>query len=175
MNSSNSSDNVFMSSFSYLNQTSQGVIPGNSTFANTINFPYRLGLSFIGAVSLQYDQTVKSEEIPPSLRSVFDTIGFFFSPYAIFCFVIAIVLNRFVVYYAVLTNGTRRTLPTWLINVFHVSAVAVLTFVSLGPLVLGKDFSVLGSPLFAQEKILQNIFYAFAYSYCCLLYTSRCV
>lgn len=166
MNSSNSSDNVFMSSFSYLNQTSQGIIPGNSTFANTINFPYRLGLSFVGAVSLQYDQTVKSEEIPPTLRSVFDTVGFFFCPYAIFCFIIAIVLNRFVVYYAVLTNGARRTVPTWLINVFHVSAVAVLAFVSLGPLILGKDYSILGSPLFAPDKILQYIFYAFAYSYC---------
>lgn len=80
MNSSTSSENVFINSFSYLNQTSQAVISGNSTFANVINFPYRLGLSFIGAVNLQYEQTVKSEEIPPTLRSVFDTIGFFFQP-----------------------------------------------------------------------------------------------
>ncbi|CAI4711908.1 CIC_collapsed_G0043010.mRNA.1.CDS.1 [Saccharomyces cerevisiae] len=166
MNSSTSSENVFINSFSYLNQTSQAVISGNSTFANVINFPYRLGLSFIGAVNLQYEQTVKSEEIPPTLRSVFDTIGFFFSPYAIFCFVIAIVLNRFVVFYAVLNNGSRRTLPLWLSNVFHVSAVVVLAMVSLGPLTLGKDFKILGDPAFAQEKFLLNIFYAFAYSYC---------
>ncbi|EJS44229.1 asi1p [Saccharomyces arboricola H-6] len=166
MNSSTSSENVFINSFSYLNQTSQGIIPGNSTFADIINFPYRLGLSFIGAVNLQYEQTVKSDEIPPSLRSVFDTIGFFFSPYAVFCFVIAIVLNRFVVFYAVLTNGTRRTLPVWLINVFHVTAIAALTFVSLGPVILGKDFSILGISFFAQERILLNIFYAVAYSYC---------
>ncbi|AJS90788.1 Asi1p [Saccharomyces cerevisiae YJM1443] len=166
MNSSTSSENVFINSFSYLNQTSQAVISGNSTFANVINFPYRLGLSFIGAVNLQYEQTVKSEEIPPTLRSVFDTIGFFFSPYAIFCFVIAIVLNRFVVFYAVLNNGSRRTLPLWLSNVFHISAVVVLAMVSLGPLTLGKDFKILGDPAFAQEKFLLNIFYAFAYSYC---------
>lgn len=166
MNSSTSSENAFINSFSYLNQTSQAVISGNSTFANVINFPYRLGLSFIGAVNLQYEQTVKSEEIPPTLRSVFDTIGFFFSPYAIFCFVIAIVLNRFVVFYAVLNNGSRRTLPLWLSNVFHVSAVVVLAMVSLGPLTLGKDFKILGDPAFAQEKFLLNIFYAFAYSYC---------
>ncbi|CAD6639844.1 HN1_G0019430.mRNA.1.CDS.1 [Saccharomyces cerevisiae] len=166
MNSSTSSENVFINSFSYLNQTSQAVISGNSTFANVINFPYRLGLSFIGAVNLQYEQTVKSEEIPPTLRSVFDTIGFFFSPYAIFCFVIAIVLNRFVVFYAVLNNGSRRTLPLWLSNVFHISAVVVLAMVSLGPLTLGKDFKILGDPTFAQEKFLLNIFYAFAYSYC---------
>lgn len=166
MNSSTSSENVFINSFSYLNQTSQVVISGNSTFANVINFPYRLGLSFIGAVNLQYEQTVKSEEIPPTLRSVFDTIGFFFSPYAIFCFVIAIVLNRFVVFYAVLNNGSRRTLPLWLSNVFHISAVVVLAMVSLGPLTLGKDFKILGDPAFAQEKFLLNIFYAFAYSYC---------
>lgn len=166
MNSSTSSENVFINSFSYLNQTSQAVISGNSTFANVINFPYRLGLSFIGAVNLQYEQTVKSEEIPPTLRSVFDTIGFFFSPYAIFCFVIAIVLNRFVVIYAVLNNGSRRTLPLWLSNVFHISAVVVLAMVSLGPLTLGKDFKILGDPAFAQEKFLLNIFYAFAYSYC---------
>ncbi|CAI4048341.1 putative ubiquitin-protein ligase ASI1 SKDI_13G2490 [Saccharomyces kudriavzevii IFO 1802] len=166
MNSTTSSENAFLNSFNYLNQTSQGIISGNSTFAAVINFPYRLGLSFIGAVTLQYEQTVKSEEIPPTLRSVFDTIGFFFCPYAIFCFVIAIVLNRFVVFYAVLTNGARRTLPVWLINVFHVSAIAALTFVSLGPLVLGKDFSILGNFFFTQEKILLNIFYAFAYSYC---------
>ncbi|CAD6642541.1 BAG_1a_G0040930.mRNA.1.CDS.1 [Saccharomyces cerevisiae] len=166
MNSSTSSENVFINSFSYLNQTSQAVISGNSTFANVINFPYRLGLSFIGAVNLQYEQTVKSEEIPPTLRSVFDTIGFFFSPYAIFCFVIAIVLNRFVVFYAVLNNGSRRTLPLWLSNVFHISAVVVLAMVSLGPLTLGKDFKILGNPAFAQEKFLLNIFYAFAYSYC---------
>lgn len=166
MNSSTSSENVFINSFSYLNQTSQAVISGNSTFANVINFPYRLGLSFIGAVNLQYEQTVKSEDIPPTLRSVFDTIGFFFSPYAIFCFVIAIVLNRFVVFYAVLNNGSRRTLPLWLSNVFHISSVVVLTMVSLGPLTLGKDFKILGDPAFAQEKFLLNIFYAFAYSYC---------
>ncbi|CAI4684417.1 BAI_1a_G0041160.mRNA.1.CDS.1 [Saccharomyces cerevisiae] len=166
MNSSTPSENVFINSFSYLNQTSQAVISGNSTFANVINFPYRLGLSFIGAVNLQYEQTVKSEEIPPTLRSVFDTIGFFFSPYAIFCFVIAIVLNRFVVFYAVLNNGSRRTLPLWLSNVFHISAVVVLAMVSLGPLTLGKDFKILGDPAFAQEKFLLNIFYAFAYSYC---------
>ncbi|CAI4678885.1 BGN_3a_G0041440.mRNA.1.CDS.1 [Saccharomyces cerevisiae] len=166
MNSSTSSENAFINSFSYLNQTSQAVISGNSTFANVINFPYRLGLSFIGAVNLQYEQTVKSEEIPPTLRSVFDTIGFFFSPYAIFCFVIAIVLNRFVVFYAVLNNGSRRTLPLWLSNVFHVSAVVVLAMVSLGPLTLGKDFKISGDPAFAQEKFLLNIFYAFAYSYC---------
>ncbi|CAI4672049.1 CPA_1a_G0042050.mRNA.1.CDS.1 [Saccharomyces cerevisiae] len=166
MNSSTSSENVFINSFSYLNQTSQAVISGNSTFANVINFPYRLGLSFIGAVNLQYEQTVKSEDIPPTLRSVFDTIGFFFSPYAIFCFVIAIVLNRFVVFYAVLNNGSRRTLPLWLSNVFHISSVVVLTMVSLGPLTLGKDFKTSGDPAFAQEKFLLNIFYAFAYSYC---------
>lgn len=166
MNSSTSSENVFINSFSYLNQTSQGVISGNSTFANVINFPYRLGLSFVGAVNLQYQQTVKSEEIPPTLRSVFDTIGFFFSPYAVFCFVIAIVLNRFVVFYSVLNNGARRTLPLWLSNIFHISAVVVLTTVSLGPLVLGKDFKILSNPVFAQEKVLLNIFYTFAYSYC---------
>ena len=149
-----------------MNQTSQGVISGNSTLANVINFPYRLGLSFVGAVHLQYEQTVISEEISPTLRSVFDTIGFFFSPYAIFCFVIAILLNRFVVFYAVLTNGARRTLPIWLINAFHISAVVILTTVSIGPLFLGSTYNTLGDHGFAQGKVLLNIFYAFAYSYC---------
>lgn len=117
-----------LGSFSYLNQTAHSLVPENILFSSIVNYPYRVGLSLLKATQLQYQQAVESDALIPSIQSVMDTIGYFFSSYAIASFVTALILNRFVIMASLRSNTNRVTLPLWSRFLLHLSAIVPLTY-----------------------------------------------
>lgn len=150
--------------FSYLNQTAHSLVPESVIFSSLINYPYRIALSVLNATRLQYEQAVASDELVPSLESLVDTIGYFFSSYAVASFVTALILNRFVIMASLRSNTARASLPVWSKFVLHLSALVPLIYSviqTLNQVGIIKVFPVMGFPFY-----LARTFTIFAWSHC---------
>lgn len=150
--------------FSYLNQSAYSLVPDGSVFSPVINYPYRIALSVINATKLQYEQALASEELIPSLQSLVDTIGYFFSSYAVASFVTAVILDRFVIMASLRSNTTRVSLPIWSRFVLHLSAIIPLLYNVLQTLSQVKLISVF--PIMNFPLYLARTFTIFAWSHC---------
>lgn len=150
--------------FSYLNQTAHSLVPETVMFSSLINYPYRVGLSVLNATKLQYEQAVASDELIPSLESVVDTIGYFFSSYAVASFVTALILNRFVIMASLRSNTARVSLPIWSRTILHLSALVPLIYnviQTLSQVGIIEVFPVVEFPFY-----LARTFTIFAWSHC---------
>ncbi|QLL30532.1 hypothetical protein HG536_0A03500 [Torulaspora globosa] len=150
--------------FSYLNQTAHSLVPETVIFSSLINYPYRIALSVLNATRLQYEQAVASDELIPSLESVVDTIGYFFSSYAVASFVTALILNRFVIMASLRSNTARTSLPLWSKFVLHLSALVPLFYnviQTLNQVGIIEVFPAMGFPFY-----LARTFTIFAWSHC---------
>lgn len=155
---------IFPSVFSYLNQSASSLVPDGVFFSSVINYPYRIGLSVINATKLQYEQAISSEELIPSLQSLIDTIGYFFSSYAVASFVTALILNRFVIMASLRSNTTRVSLPIWSRLILHLSAIIPLLYnviQTLSQVQLIRVLPTVDFPLY-----LARTFTIFAWSHC---------
>ncbi|QLQ78098.1 hypothetical protein HG537_0A03450 [Torulaspora globosa] len=150
--------------FSYLNQTAHSLVPETVIFSSLINYPYRIGLSVINATRLQYEQAIASDELIPSLESVVDTIGYFFSSYAVGSFVTALILNRFVIMASLRSNTIRASLPLWSKFVLHLSALVPLIYNVIQTLNQVGIINVF--PMMTFSFYLARTFTIFAWSHC---------
>ncbi|CCE64115.1 hypothetical protein TPHA_0G02770 [Tetrapisispora phaffii CBS 4417] len=183
---SNSSD--ILDTLTYLNRSNQYLVAGNDTWTNLINLPYRIGLSFSDATKLQYHQSIgqTTPDDDPSFYqnySLFiDIIGYFFSSYAILCFVTAILLNR-LIQMSSLTNSTIlnnannannrvgqwRKLPLWSTFLMHLSALIPSVFIILQGLVEVDIIPINDSSYMEKiglEPFLVRLFSLFSWSHC---------
>lgn len=150
--------------FSYLNQSAHSLVADGSAFSSVINYPYRIGLSVVNATKLQYEQAVDSENLIPSLQSLLETIGYFFSSYAIASFVTALILNRFVIMASLRSNTTRVSLPLWSRLALHLSAILPLLYIVIQTLSQAQLINVL--PPVDFSLYLARTFTIFAWSHC---------
>lgn len=150
--------------FSYLDQTAHSLVPDTVIFSSLINYPYRVGLSVLNATKLQYEQAIASDELIPSLESVVDTIGYFFSSYAVASFLTALILNRFVIMASLRSNTTRVSLPVWSRCFLHLSALVPLVYCVIQTFNQARVihiFSMVEFPFY-----LARTFTIFAWSHC---------
>ncbi|SJM82096.1 related to protein ASI1 [Zygosaccharomyces bailii] len=128
MNSSDTGASSIVDSFAYLNQTARYLVPNSVIFSSLINFPYRLGLSFVDAVRIQYQQAVEADSLMLSLTCMKEIVNYFLSSYAIASFITALILNRFVIMASLRSTANRVTLPLWSRVCLHLSAIMPLLY-----------------------------------------------
>ncbi|CEP61031.1 putative ubiquitin-protein ligase ASI1 LALA0_S02e05182g [Lachancea lanzarotensis] len=118
--------------FPYLNTSQNVLIVSNRLWASTINYPYQIVRSFYNAILSQYETQVVANVASDGLNfgaSTFvETAGYFFSNYAVGCFVTALVLNRIVSMSSLRSPAAVVQLPLWSRVLFHGTAIAALVY-----------------------------------------------
>ncbi|KAM3162739.1 hypothetical protein ACU8KH_03000 [Lachancea thermotolerans] len=153
--------------FSYLNNTRAALIDENMFLAPFINSPYKIARSFYSAVLSQYKSqtgvSLATNSAHLGASTLVETAGYFFSNYAIGCFVTAMVLNRIVAMASLRSNSQVARLPLWSRFFFHACAI----------LALGYNVILTLRP-FADEKPLVGIhnYFGITYGVICL---SHCI
>ncbi|EDO17094.1 hypothetical protein Kpol_1025p13 [Vanderwaltozyma polyspora DSM 70294] len=161
---SNSSMENALDGLNYLKQTDQFLITNNSTLATILNFPYRIGLSFSDATKLQYRQALEAENVYPGFETFMNIVGYFFSNYAVACFITALLLNRFVMMSSLRTNTPPTSLPKWSNILLHFSAILPLVFMILTGFCQTNSSNLL--PVLEFRFFLSRCFTVFAWSHC---------
>lgn len=150
--------------FAYLNQTKHSLLPDDIILGHLVNYPYRLAFSLMEAVNVHYQEAVASSGLLINLQSALDIIGYFFSTYAVACFVIALILNRFVLMASLRSNTRTVLLPVWSRYTVHLMAIVPLVYnitQALCQLEVIAVFPPVEVPFF-----LARTFLIFAWSHC---------
>lgn len=120
-----------LESFSYLNQSAHSLVPDSIVFSSVVNYPYRLGLSFVKAIKLQYEQTLDVDTLWFGVESIKELTYYLLSSYAIASFITALILNRIVIMASLRSTANRVVLPVWSRLVLHLSAIIPLFYTLL--------------------------------------------
>ncbi|SCV05207.1 LANO_0H02410g1_1 [Lachancea nothofagi CBS 11611] len=118
--------------FPYLNNSRHLLLKSGGAWASAINFPYQVGHSFYSAIVSQYESQLTTSAASQAMNfgaSAFvETAGYFFSNYAVGCFVTALVLNRIVAMSSLRSPSTVVRLPLWSRILFHGAALVTLIY-----------------------------------------------
>ncbi|SCU92608.1 LAFA_0F11716g1_1 [Lachancea sp. 'fantastica'] len=118
--------------FQYLNNSQNALIVSNRLWASAVNYPYQVVQSFYRAILLQYETQfvadVASNGLNLGATAFVETAGYFFSNYAVGCFVTALVLNRIVSMASLRSPAAVVRLPLWPRVLFHGTAIAALLY-----------------------------------------------
>ncbi|CCH59749.1 hypothetical protein TBLA_0B09320 [Henningerozyma blattae CBS 6284] len=112
---------------SYLNMTSHTLLAGDSIVAASVNGPYRMLLSFSAATRLQFKQAIDTGMLNDGLQSFISRINYFFSTYAVLCFITALMLNRLVVMSSLRSSAPMIKLPNTAKIILHSMTTLLLT------------------------------------------------
>lgn len=153
-----------LGAFTYLNQSAYSLVPDGAIFSQAINYPYRLALSILSATRVQYQQAIQSNDLIFNIQSILVTVGYFFSSYAVACFITALILNRFVIMASLRSNSNRVTLPRWSRYALHLSAIIPLVYNVVQALCQVQILNVF--PAVDFSFFLGRTFTVFAWSHC---------
>ncbi|SCW00708.1 LAFE_0C10198g1_1 [Lachancea fermentati] len=124
----------------YLNQSNATLIDSSVVFSSAINYPYQIARSLYSAIASQYkeyEMGTRADSMALNTSTFVESVGYFFSNYAVGCFVTALVLNRIVAMASLRANAQRVDLPLWSKFLFHAVAIALLVYnvcITLGQL-----------------------------------------
>lgn len=154
--------------FPYLNQSTHNLLPGDNPVVRLPNVIYRLMLSFYAAIESQYLERPPSarniQDVPITVRSLYVTVGFFFSEYSMLCFSIAVLLNKLISNISRSNFVNRTHLRPEIGIASHLSCILILgwiTFDLLSRLVLAQVYQVK-----VTSPPLSLYFMLFSWSYC---------
>ncbi|CUS22878.1 LAQU0S07e02168g1_1 [Lachancea quebecensis] len=118
--------------FSYLNNTRDVLIDDSMFLAPFVNYPYKIARSLYSAILSQYKSqagvSFPSDSAHLGASTLVETAGYFFSNYAIGCFVTAMVLNRIVAMASLRSSSHVARLPLWSRLFFHACAIVALVY-----------------------------------------------
>ncbi|SCU96996.1 LAME_0F18162g1_1 [Lachancea meyersii CBS 8951] len=125
-------NHTIIGQFPYLNNSQNVLIASDELWASAVNYPYQVIRSFYSAIVSQYESqfmtTVASEALSMGASAFAETAGYFFSNYAVGCFVTALLLNRIVAMSSLRSAATVVQLPLWSRVVFHGIAIGTLLY-----------------------------------------------
>lgn len=113
--------------FSYLNSSKDVLISSEAFMAPVINTPYQMARSFYSAIVSQVNPS-GSESSTFGSSGFLETASYFFSNYALGCFVTAVVLNRIVAMASLRSNSQVVRLPLWSQVLLHGLAIGALGY-----------------------------------------------
>ncbi|SCU87071.1 LADA_0E01816g1_1 [Lachancea dasiensis] len=156
-------NHTIIGQFPYLNNTGVELVAPSRLWAPVVNYPYQILHSFYSAVVVQYSSqltaSIASETLHMGATAFVQTAGYFFSNYAVGCFVTALVLNRIISMVSLRSPSTHVLLPLWSRVFFHGLAIAAIFY----------NVWITLRPASSQDA---NWYFAFTYAVIC---SSHCV
>lgn len=113
----------------YLNQTSRVLVGKSVPLSTLVNTPYKIYRSFCDAIMAQYVISLENpDNLPFNTKTFITSMGYFFSSYAIGCFLIALVLSRLSAMSSLRSNIVCASIPKWSSASLHIMAIATIFY-----------------------------------------------
>lgn len=149
---------------SYLNQSNYILVDKKLPFSLVINLPYQFARSLISSVRLQVMDSLDPTSISFNQERFYESVGYFFSNYALLCFFSAIILNRMSSMSGLRSSLRSANLPRWSSILVHSISLFLLGYGTFKALVQYEVIDYL-KPL-QTDEFLSLIYTVFVTSHC---------